>query len=153
MTTVELTQKVIKDLVNLANSLEVLLKAVDSYNMTRAKSTENEGNAYSVKTDDVASAQGEVKEIGEIEEATVMKEKTGLKVADGTKEKEVLKDSDVVKETQPTLEEVRALLADKNRDGHREAIKAILTKYGANKLTSLDPVHYNKVMQEAGGIK
>lgn len=27
-------------------------------------------------------------------------------------------------------------LADKSRDGHREAVKAIITKYGANNLSS-----------------
>ena len=56
-------------------------------------------------------------------------------------------------ENQPTLEEVRAFLAEKNRDGHREAIKAILTKYGAEKLTSLDPSNYAAVLKEAEELK
>ena len=50
-----------------------------------------------------------------------------------------------VPETQPTLEEVRALLAEKNREGYREEVKAIIHKYGANKLTALDPKHFASV--------
>jgi hypothetical protein len=57
------------------------------------------------------------------------------------------------KETIPTLEEVRALMAAKNREGHREAVKAILNKFGAQKLTALDPSYYKKVMQEVGDLK
>lgn len=57
------------------------------------------------------------------------------------------------KETIPTLEEVRALMASKNREGHREAVKAILNKFGAQKLTALDPSYYKKVMQEVGDLK
>lgn len=57
------------------------------------------------------------------------------------------------KEKQPTLEEVRAVMADKSRDGHREAVKAIITKYGANNLSSLDPEHYAAALKEAGDLK
>ncbi|CAB1253384.1 hypothetical protein [Clostridium tyrobutyricum] len=58
-----------------------------------------------------------------------------------------------VKQKQPTLEEVRAAMAEKNREGHREEVKAILVKYGANKLTALDPEHYVEVLKKVGGIK
>jgi len=53
----------------------------------------------------------------------------------------------------PTLEEVRAAMAEKNRAGHREAVKAIIYKYGADKLTALEPQHYTAVLQEVGAIK
>jgi len=49
---------------------------------------------------------------------------------------------------QPTLEAVRAALAEKNQAGHREAVKAIIYKYGAKNLTALDPKHYSAVLQE-----
>jgi outer membrane biosynthesis protein TonB len=52
-----------------------------------------------------------------------------------------------------TLEEVRAAMADKSRDGHREAVKAIITKYGANNLSSLDPKHYAAALKEVGELK
>lgn len=57
------------------------------------------------------------------------------------------------KEKQPTLEEVREAMAEKNREGYRESVKAILVKYGANKLTALDPKHYDEVLKEVGEIK
>lgn len=57
------------------------------------------------------------------------------------------------KEDTPSLEDVRALMAEKNRDGHREGVKAIINKYGAQKLTALDPSHYKKVLEEVGELK
>ncbi len=66
-------------------------------------------------------------------------------------EVEVGEAEDVVEST-ISLEEVRAVLADKNRDGHREKVKAIIEKYGANKLTELDPKHYSKVLEEVGEL-
>ena len=60
---------------------------------------------------------------------------------------------EVPEEKQPTLEEVRAAMADKSRDGHREAVKAIITKYGANNLSSLDPKHYAAALKEVGELK
>ncbi len=57
------------------------------------------------------------------------------------------------KEKHPTLEEVRAVMADKSRDGYREAVKAILTKYGANNLSTLDPKYYAAALKEVGELK
>jgi len=54
---------------------------------------------------------------------------------------------------QPTLEEVRVAMADKSRDGHRDAVKAIITKYGANNLSSLDSKYYSAALKEVGEIK
>ncbi len=54
---------------------------------------------------------------------------------------------------QPTLEELRAVMADKSRDGFRAEVKAILTKYGANNLSSLDPKHYVSALKEVGELK
>lgn len=63
------------------------------------------------------------------------------------------KEEPAPEQKQPTLEEVRALMAEKNREGNREAVKAILFKYEVNKLTSLDPKHYGEVLKEVGEIK
>lgn len=57
------------------------------------------------------------------------------------------------KEKQPTLEEVRAAMAEKSKAGHREEVKAILLKYGVKKLTSLDVKHYAEVLKKVGEIK
>lgn len=74
-----------------------------------------------------------------------------------TKNKATVKKTKVTKETteekQPTLEELRSLMAEKNRDGHREKIKAIIVNHGANKLTELEPECYLKVLKEVEAIK
>ena len=41
-----------------------------------------------------------------------------------------------------TLEQVRAVLAEKSRDGHTAEIKALLEKHGAAKLSEIDPSEY-----------
>ena len=45
------------------------------------------------------------------------------------------------KEPKPELklEDVRAVLAEKSRAGHTAAIRTILHKYGASKLSGVDP--------------
>ena len=48
-----------------------------------------------------------------------------------------------------TLIEVRSVLADKSRDGHTEHIRALLEKYGAPKLSEIDPSHYRNLLDEA----
>ena len=48
-----------------------------------------------------------------------------------------------------TLIEVRAVLADKSREGHTEHIRALLEKYGAPKLSEIDPSHYRDLLDEA----
>lgn len=50
---------------------------------------------------------------------------------------------------QLTLEQVRAVLADKSRKGHTAEIRSLLQKYGAAKLSGIDPVHYKALVAEA----
>ena len=52
-------------------------------------------------------------------------------------------------ESQLTLEQVRAVLADKSRKGHTAEIRSLLQKYGAAKLSGIDPVHYEALIAEA----
>lgn len=58
-------------------------------------------------------------------------------------------DAAVPAEPQLTLEQVRAVLADKSRKGHTAEIRALLQKYGAAKLSGIDPVHYEALVAEA----
>lgn len=51
-----------------------------------------------------------------------------------------------------TLEQVRAVLADKSRDGKQAEVKALIVKYGADKLTALDPTCYKDLLKEAETI-
>ena len=59
--------------------------------------------------------------------------------------------SDVAAPAEPqlTLEQVRAVLADKSRMGFTAEIRSLLQKYGAAKLSGIDPVHYKALVAEA----
>ena len=48
-----------------------------------------------------------------------------------------------------TLEQVRAVLADKSRKGHTAEIRSLLQKYGAAKLSGIDPIHYKALVADA----
>ena len=48
-----------------------------------------------------------------------------------------------------TLEQVRAVLADKSRNGHTAEIRALLQKYGASKLSGIDPTNYKALLADA----
>ena len=125
MSKIKLALDVVSDLKSLAESIETLVHAMETNETVP-------GN--------------EVKE-----EPTKKKSKAKAKVEESeTKEPEV---EEVPEEEQPTLEEVRAAMADKSRDGHREAVKAIITKYGANNLSSLDPKYYATALKEVGELK
>ena len=51
-----------------------------------------------------------------------------------------------------TLEEVRALLAEKSRAGKTAEVKNLLTKFGVNKLSELDASKYDELLKETEGI-
>ena len=125
MSKIKLALDVVSDLKSLAESIETLVHAMES-------------NEEPTKKKSKAKAKVEEPENKELEvgEATIE-----APVEEATEEK------------QPTLEEVRAAMADKSRDGHREAVKAIITKYGANNLSSLDPKHYAAALKEVGELK
>lgn len=72
-----------------------------------------------------------------------------------TKETEV----EIPKNTKPTpvptkketvtLEQVRAALAKKSQSGKQPQVKALIQKYGGNKLTDLDSTCYKELKKEA----
>lgn len=47
-----------------------------------------------------------------------------------------------------TLEDVRAVCADKSRKGFTAEVKAILTKHGADKLSEVDQAEYKALLAE-----
>ena len=57
--------------------------------------------------------------------------------------------TDIVEEKQLTLEDVRAILADKSRAGFTSQVKALLEKYGANRLSEVAPEHYPALLKDA----
>ena len=63
-------------------------------------------------------------------------------------------ESSVQPESKPTskpltLEEVRAVLAEKSRNGHSAKIRELLEKHGAAKLSEIDPKNYAALLAEA----
>lgn len=54
------------------------------------------------------------------------------------------------KEAKPvlTLEEVRTVLAEKSRNGFTSEIKELLKKYGASKLSEVDPKNYEALLKD-----
>ena len=51
------------------------------------------------------------------------------------------------------LEDVRAVLAEKSRKGHTAEIRSLLHKYGADKLSQLDPANYKALLADAEVLK
>ena len=47
-----------------------------------------------------------------------------------------------------TLVDVRKVAAEKTRQGHTDAIRALLESYGVNKLSEVDPSAYASLMQK-----
>lgn len=63
-----------------------------------------------------------------------------------------------VKESEPsakpvTLEQVRAVLADKSQQGFTAQVRTLLEKYGAPKLSQIDPANYAALLADAAGLK
>lgn len=60
-------------------------------------------------------------------------------------------ESPIKEEKKPKLkmEDVRAVLAEKSRTGHTAEVRALLQKYGAAKLSAVDPKHYEALLKDA----
>lgn len=57
--------------------------------------------------------------------------------------------SAALKEKPITLEQVRSVLAEKSHDGKTDAVRELLQKYGASKLSAVDPKHYKALLADA----
>ena len=55
-------------------------------------------------------------------------------------------------ESSPTLEEIRTVLARLSVEGHSAAVKSLIFKFGADKLSELAPEHYAALLKEAERI-
>ena len=53
---------------------------------------------------------------------------------------------------QLTLEQVRAVLSDLSRKGFTAKVRKILQKHGADKLSQIDPSHYEALLAEAAEL-
>ena len=50
------------------------------------------------------------------------------------------------------LEDVRAILSEKSRAGYTAAVRELLQKYGASKLSQVDPANYEALLRDAEAI-
>lgn len=62
----------------------------------------------------------------------------------GTKENE--------QEKPVAIEEIRTVLAEKSQSGKQPEVKALITKYGAKKLTDINPASYIDLLAEAEAL-
>ena len=51
-----------------------------------------------------------------------------------------------------TFEELRRILSEKTRAGYTEDIRAAILNYGAEKLSDVDPAHYEALLKEVEAI-
>lgn len=51
-----------------------------------------------------------------------------------------------------SLADVRAVLADKSRAGYTDQVRELLHKYGASKLSAVDPKDYEALLYDAEGL-
>ncbi|NLK23258.1 MAG: hypothetical protein GX309_04560 [Clostridiales bacterium] len=70
-----------------------------------------------------------------------------LEELQNTQEQNGISPKDVEKKV--TIEEVRAILAEKSKDGKVKEVKALIKKHGADKLTALNPDCYKEILKEA----
>src|SRR5699024_7151465 len=67
-------------------------------------------------------------------------------------EKEDIKVEVKKADTATTLEQVRARLAALSKEGKQAEVKALITKYGADKLSEISPEKYSDLLKEAEEI-
>ena len=75
--------------------------------------------------------------------------KNGKAAAKNTAKKDAKAAKQEPEEKTLTLEEVRAVLAEKSRSGHTEEVRELLAKHGADKLSEIDPAEYPALLAEA----
>lgn len=96
---------------------------------------------------DSGAAEAEMTTTKEPEE-TGKADRTG-KAAKNTAKKEAKAAKQEPEEKPLTLEEVRAVLAEKSRSGHTEEVRELLAKHGADKLSEIEPAEYPALLAEA----
>ncbi len=122
MSKIKLLLDVVQDMRSLADSLQAVADAVADSGAAEAEMTTTK----------------EPEETGKVGRTEKTAKNTAKKVAKQEPEEKPL-----------TLEEVRAVLAEKSRSGHTEEVRALLNKHGADKLSEIDPAEYPVLLAEA----
>ena len=101
------------------------------------------------KMSELAAELAELKRCGEIL-IGISETLTQMFSSDATEEKQVpTKEQEVKQEKALSITDVRKVLAEKSRDGHTAKVKELLIKYGADKLSEIDPSKYAALVAEA----
>ena len=102
------------------------------------------------KMGELSHAAGELKRCGEIL-IGVSDTLAALFGGDGNQRPAAVSEEEnaPVKPMYVTLEQVRALLAEKSRDGYTAEVRALLEKHGAARLSDIDPSEYPALLTEA----
>ena len=87
-----------------------------------------------------------------IQTAKKLKELLTTEVLLKPKALEEKKELPVKEEKTYSKEEVRGVLAGKSAKGYGKEVKALLSKYGSDKLSTLSPEHYAAIVTDAEGI-
>lgn len=100
------------------------------------------------KMSELAAELAELKHCGEIlikisETLTQM-----FNSEDSQDKSEQIKEIKDKQEKALTLTDVRKVLAEKSRNGHTAKVKELLIKYGADKLSEIDPAQYSALLAE-----
>lgn len=66
-----------------------------------------------------------------------------------TDDQEPINEQDVKQEKILTITDIRKVLAEKSRDGHTAKVKELLVKYGADKLSEIEPSKYAALLADA----
>lgn len=122
---VKLLLDVIGDLRSLADSLQAVADAVADNDVAEAEMT----------TTKESEGTGKAGKAGKPAKNTAKKD---TKAAKSEPEEKAL-----------TLEEVRAVLAEKSRAGHTAKVKELLIQHGAEKLSEVDPAEYPALLADA----
>ncbi|MCQ4922224.1 hypothetical protein NE686_03950 [Tissierella carlieri] len=76
----------------------------------------------------------------------------------GNEESTTLEETEPKKKEKPTnrkikLEEVRAVLAEKSQAGMTAKVREIIQKYGAERLSEIEPKYYGDILKNAEELK
>lgn len=100
------------------------------------------------KMSKLAAELAELKHCGEIL-IGISETLTQMFSSDATQVKqEQIKEPKGKQEKALTLTDVRKVLAEKSRNGHTAQVKELLIKYGADKLSEIDPSKYSALLAE-----
>lgn len=102
----------------------------------------------------IIKATKELTDCGErlIQTAKKLRELFSTETSRTPKAIEEKKETPVKEEKTYSKEDVRGVLAGKSAKGYGKEVKALLSKYGAEKLSTLSPEHYAAVIADAEEI-